>query len=115
MKWEIHEFGLELGGDTIYVFTHILDNLCKNALNLSNDKLIIDNNWQFGTYCEWLISAMDDKHYVILEFENIDVKIAELDYLPDFIFLYTWYIFLFRSQTGLIDLIFLMDLMNTSQ
>ena len=116
MKWEIHELGgNELGGDTIYVFTHILDNLCKNALDLSNDKLIIDNNWQFGTYCEWLISAMDDKHYVILEFENIDVKIAQLDYLPNFILLYTWYIFLFRSQTGLIDLIFLMDLMNTSQ
>ena len=87
-----------MGGDTIYVFTHILDNVCKNALDLSNDKLIIDNaiiwtytyeysNWQFGTYCEWLISAIDDKHYVILEFENIDVRIAELDYLPDFILL----------------------------
>ena len=88
MKWEIHELGgHELVGDTIYVFTHILDNLCKNALDLSNDKLIIDNNWQFGTYCEWLISAMDDKHYIVLEFENIDVKIAELDYLPDFILL----------------------------
>ena len=87
-----------MGGDTIYVFTHILDNLCKNALDLSNDKLIINNtiiytytytysNWKFGTYCEWLISAIDDKHYVILEFENIDVRIAELDYLPDFILL----------------------------
>ena len=81
-----------MGGDTIYVFTHILDNVCKNALDLSNDKLIINNtiiytytytysNWQFGTYCEWLISAMDDKHYVILEFENIDVRIAELDFI----------------------------------
>ena len=87
-----------MGGDTIYVFTHILDNVCKNALDLSNDKLIINNtiiytytytysNWQLGTYCEWLISAIDDKHYVILEFENIDVRIAELDYLPDFILL----------------------------
>ena len=87
-----------MGGDTIYVFTHILDNVCKNALDLSNDKLIINNtiiytytytysNWQLGTHCEWLISAIDDKHYVILEFENIDVRIAELDYLPDFILL----------------------------
>ena len=78
MKWEIHELGgNELGGDTIYVFTHILDNLCKNALDLSNDKLIVDDSkWQFGTYCQWLISAIDDKHYVILEFENIDVRIA---------------------------------------
>ena len=65
----------------------MLDNLCKNALNLSNRKLIVDNNLQYGTYCQWLISAIDDKHYVILEFENIDVRIAELDYLPDFILL----------------------------
>ena len=89
-----------MGGDTIYVFTHILDNVCKNALDLSNDKLIINNtiiytytyeysNWQFGTYCEWLISAIDDKHYVILEFENVDVRIAELDYVPHLILLYT--------------------------
>ena len=70
-----------MGGDTIYVFTHILDNVCKNALDLSNDKLIVDDTkLQFGTYCQWLISAVDDKHYVILEFENVDVRIAELDY-----------------------------------
>ena len=70
-----------MGGDTIYVFTHILDNVCKNALDLSNNKLIVDDSkWQFGTYCQWLISAIDDKHYVILEFENVDVRIAKLDY-----------------------------------
>ena len=64
-----------------FIFTHVLDNLCKNALDLSNDKLIVDDSkWQFGTYCQWLISAIDDKHYVILEFENVDVRIAKLDY-----------------------------------
>ena len=64
-----------------FIFTHVLDNLCKNALDLSNNKLIVDDSkWQFGTYCQWLISAIDDKHYVILEFENVDVRIAELDY-----------------------------------
>ena len=64
-----------------FIFTHVLDNLCKNALDLSNDKLIVDDSkWQFGTYCQWLISAVDDKHYVILEFENVNVRIAELDY-----------------------------------
>ena len=76
MKCEIHDLGgHELGGDTIYVFTHILDNLCKNALDLSNDKLIVDDTkLQFGTYCQWLISAVDEKHYVNLEFERIDVR-----------------------------------------
>ena len=64
-----------------FIFTHVLDDLCKNALDLSNDKLIVDDSkWQFGTYCQWLISAIDDKHYVILEFENVDVRIADLDY-----------------------------------
>ena len=62
-------------------FTHALDNLCENALDLSNNKLTFESNWQFGTYCQWLISAVDDKHYVILEFENIDVRIAEFNYL----------------------------------
>ena len=64
-----------------FIFTYVLDNLCENALDLSNDKLIVDDTkLQFGTYCQWLISAVDDKHYVILEFENVNVRIAELDY-----------------------------------
>ena len=64
-----------------FIFTHVLDNLCENALDLSNDKLIVDDTkLQFGTYCQWLISAIDDKHYVILEFENVNVRIPELDY-----------------------------------
>ena len=62
-----------------FIFTHALENLCQNALDLSNNKLTIEN-WQFGTYCQWLISAVDDKHYVILEFENVNVRIPELDY-----------------------------------
>ena len=93
-----------------FIFTHASDNLCENALDLSNNKLTFESNWQFGTYCQWLISAVDDKHYVILEFENIDVRIAELDYLPGLILSP---IFLFRSHTGQIDLIFLMVLMNS--
>ena len=80
-----------------FIFTHASDNLCENALDLSNNKLTIESNWQFGTYCQWLISAVDDKHYVNLEFENIDVRIAELDNLPGLILLLT---FLFRSHTG---------------
>ena len=62
-------------------FIYVLDNFCENALDLSNGKLIVDNNWPFGTYCQWLISAVDDEHYVNLEFENIDVRFAELNYL----------------------------------
>ena len=43
-------------------------------------KLTVENKWPVGTHCQWLISAIDDKHYVILEFENVDVRIADLDY-----------------------------------
>ena len=57
-----------------FIFTHALDNLCENALDLSNGKLIVESYWPFGTYCQWLISAVDEKHYVNLEFENIDVR-----------------------------------------
>ena len=55
-------------------FTHALDNLCNNALDLSNGKLIVDNNWSLGTYCQWLISAEDENSYITLEFENIHVS-----------------------------------------
>ena len=58
----------------ITIFVHALENLCENALDLSNRELIVDNNWPFGTHCQWLISAVDDQHYVNLEFENIDVR-----------------------------------------
>ena len=65
-----------------FIFTHVLDNLCENALDLSNDKLIVDDTkLQFGTYCQWLISAVDDEHYVTLEFENLDVRKYKFNYL----------------------------------
>ena len=60
-------------------FIHALDNLCENALDLRNGKLIVENNWPAGTNCQWLISAVDDEHYVNLEFANLGVRIAELN------------------------------------
>ena len=48
---------------------------------MTNGKLIVESYWPGGTYCQWLISAVDDEHYVNLEFENIDVRFAELKYL----------------------------------
>ena len=56
------------------VLTHVLDNLCKNALDLSSRKLIVGNNWSVGTYCHWLISAEDENSYITLEFQNINVS-----------------------------------------
>ena len=56
-----------------YVSFNILDNLCQNALDLINGKLIVDNNWPFGTYCQWLISAEDENSYITLEFQNLNV------------------------------------------
>ena len=55
-------------------FTNVLDNLCQNALDLSNSKLIVDNNWPLGTYCQWLISAEDENSYIAIEFQNINVS-----------------------------------------
>ena len=58
----------------ISCFTSIVVNLCQNALDLTNGKLIVDNNWSVGTYCQWLISAEDESSYITLEFENINVS-----------------------------------------
>ena len=56
-----------------------IDNLCENALDLSNDKLIVKSDLPFSIECQWLI-ATHEKHYVDLEFQNIDVRIAALNY-----------------------------------
>ena len=55
-----------------------LDNLCQNALDLTNDEhLIIQDNWPLGTYCQWLISAKEEVGgYVTLEFNNINVRVG---------------------------------------
>ena len=50
------------------------DNICDNALDLSNGELIVEDNWPFGTYCQWLILAQDDNGYVTLEFQNFNVR-----------------------------------------
>ena len=53
-----------------------VENLCQNALDLTNDEhiLIIQDNWPLGTYCQWLISAKDEvEGYVTLEF---DIKVG---------------------------------------
>ena len=64
-----------------------LDNLCENALDLSNGKLIVESNLPVGTFCQWLISAINDKQYVNLEFENLDVRTYELNHLSCLILL----------------------------
>ena len=52
----------------------LTDNLCNNALDLTNGELIVENHWAVGTYCQWLISAHDDDAYVELEFYNFHVR-----------------------------------------
>ena len=59
-----------------------IDNLCQNALDLTNDEhiLIIQDNWPLGTYCQWLISAKDEvEGYVSLEFSDITVSVEIID------------------------------------
>ena len=49
------------------------DNLCDNALELTNGQLIAKKNWPLGTNCQWLISAQEDDDYVTLEFQKFHV------------------------------------------
>ena len=58
-----------------FIFTLPLDNLCQNALDLTNGKLIVEKNWQVGTYCQWQIPAKDENSYITLEFQNINVSL----------------------------------------
>ena len=50
------------------------DNLCDNALNFANGRLIVGDYWSLGTYCQWLISTQDNDDYVTLEFQNFHVR-----------------------------------------
>ena len=59
-----------------------VDNLCQNALDLTNDEhiLIIQDNWPLGTNCQWLISAKEEVGgHVILEFNDIKVRVEKSD------------------------------------
>ena len=55
-------------------FALLTDNICDNALDLANGILNVKDNWPHGTYCQWMISAPNNDAYVILEFQNLDVK-----------------------------------------
>ena len=50
------------------------DDICDNALNLTNGMLKVEDYWPLGTYCQWLILAQDDNGYVTLEFQNFNVR-----------------------------------------
>ena len=58
------------------ISTHGIDNLCQNTLDLINGKLTFESHFPYDTYCQWLISAIDDEHYVNLEFQHLDVSIS---------------------------------------
>ena len=55
-------------------FLFSLDDVCKNALDLSKGTLNIGTSWKFGTYCQWTIPIKDDNSYVTLEFQDYDVS-----------------------------------------
>ena len=62
-------------------FFIFVENLCQNALDLTNDAhiIIIQDTWPLGTYCQWLISAKDEVGgYVTLEFSDTRVR-AEIN------------------------------------
>ena len=50
------------------------DNICDNVLNLNNGQLIVEDEFPYGTHCQWVISAQDDVSYVTLEFKDVNVK-----------------------------------------
>ena len=56
----------------VYLFCFSIDNLCDNAL--TNGQIIVQNNWPYGTYCQWLLSAQEDDMYITIEFDNFNVR-----------------------------------------
>ena len=56
-----------------FLYLH-LENFCENALDLSNRKLIVKNNWPFGTHCQWLISSEAENFYITLELKSLKVS-----------------------------------------
>ena len=65
-----------------YLFFIFVDNLCQNALDLTNDEhiIIIQDYWPLGTHCQWLITAKDKVGgYVTLEFNGIKVRVDIID------------------------------------
>ena len=58
----------------MFSFLFLKDNLCDNALDLTNGLLKVVS-LPLGTYCKWLISAQEDDEYVTLEFLDYIVKI----------------------------------------
>ena len=55
-------------------FALLTDNLCDNALDLTNKILNVDRNWPNSTYCQWMISSQHNNGYVILEFQSFNVR-----------------------------------------
>ena len=55
-------------------FLFSLDDVCKNALDLSKGTLNISDSWKLGTYCQWTIPIKDDNSYVTLEFQDYAVS-----------------------------------------
>ena len=55
-------------------FLFSLDDVCKNALDLSKETLNIGASWKLGTYCQWTIPIKDDNSYVTLEFQDYAVS-----------------------------------------
>ena len=50
------------------------DDVCKNALDLSNGTLNIDDGWNMGTSCQWAIPVEDENSYITLEFQDYNVS-----------------------------------------
>ena len=50
------------------------DDVCKNALDLSEGTLEIFSSWKIGTYCQWAIPLEDYTSYITLEFQDYDVS-----------------------------------------
>ena len=51
-----------------------VDDVCNNALDSSEGILIIDDVWEVGTLCKWLLPIEDENSYITLEFEHLDVR-----------------------------------------
>ena len=57
------------------IFLILKDDVCENALDLTNGQLIVETDFPLSTYCQWKILSQDENEYVTLVFHTLNVKI----------------------------------------
>ena len=74
----MQSFCVHTAGNFYKKLSFLQDDVCEDALDLSNGTLIIEDKWPLGTSCQWLLSIEDANSYITLEFHDLNVSILIL-------------------------------------